>query len=251
MLFKFYYLMIVLCLVSCAKKSKENSIQKSFPNVKSILSYDSLCKKKVKIEKISNKNLYFFDSLSFIKGEDKIDSIRISILKIHNLDIPLSISKKAWTGDSEIYRYHKSQIKISTSSFVLDSISSFIPKSPTDFNIGNGGIYKMGFRNKLYLVFFSKNLNINTSNPSFLLYLFDITDKNNPKFIFADYQYFYDPSCFCDFNNDEKLEYISWEWKADTLKTFNLIKDTIIRDNNFLLINPDSFIIDWKNSNWY
>ncbi len=198
------------------------------------------------------------DNKIYSEKQIKQDTICFSYEKLNSnlnfisFEVPLEINKI--TDSLDIKNLKK--ILSDKEHFEVNKNLCFYNKEYSDFSkmtILNAG--KINMKNHIYYYSFYVNFFYNCSEcVNFVsLYEFDKID-NKLKRIPIGYQSSDTPSCFGDFNSDDKLDYLHWYYN-DTVLVYSITKSNLKRDkDHFLTLNKVSFnkyTINMGNSKWW
>ena len=262
----FYFTIFVLIIIGCNDVSNDKYNTKSsgkitrnnkgdYSSNDSVFPIENLCKRKLKIEKIADENESIVLKNFYVSNKNKAsydsrDSILIKFYsyntKLH--DLKLEIIQE--TPDPMIKKY-PNILKINNTSFYIDSLTTHRLQN---FYLWFIEFYTISFANQQYLIMYAKDGNIPSSAaPQEPLFVFDITDKNKPEFIFYDINFTRDVNCFCDFNNDGFLNYITSDNIYTAFLYTYIVKNNIfMKDGKYLKLLPNgNGKIDKKASKWY
>lgn len=239
-------LIYFICLLSYITKS--NAQNK--PKAELLFEYSILSKKTIQGENLFSNGLVLVDSTEIQKHDSIINNVftyKINTSKV-NIKICGGWSRRYW------YRH---SIEIENSTFLLDSLwygNAFTKDSKPIF-ISLEGCYYFKFDNKKYLVLFISDLYFpTTSDINKILLLFDVSEKQNPKFLRIEQQACNNLNCFGDFNNDNQLDYASWNTHSNRLYCYSLVEGRFrLKKNYFLFIKAKDggYWISKDQSRWF
>ena len=201
------------------------------------------------------KFIEFPDSLNVIQGKYKKGNHKtdFTILEISR-SINLKFKKFTYTNPDSTYL--RDSLFLFEKKYCLDNLyyekRILSNEEPLRLNYASG--YQFIINSKKYFSLFFWDSTIPTTNLSYFILLFDITNEKNVKIYFFDEQMSFDPNCFGDFNNDGIIDFANWT-RGNNLKIMSLFgnKFKFIK-NKFVVIKEKSdntFSIDWKKSNWF
>jgi hypothetical protein len=208
---------------------------------------------------LSRNNLHyieFLDSIKLIQGYQKNGMEKADFLELNIFEsINLKFKKFTYSNPNPVF-YFRDSIFLFDKKYCIDNL--FYEKKvlkieePLRLNYASG--YSFSLNSKKYISLFFWDSTLPTSNLSYYIILFDVSDKKNIKSYFFDEQMSFTPNCFGDFNNDGKLDFANWTYD-NHFECLTLVGNTFKRiKNKFVVVKEKShgiFEINWIKSNWF
>ena len=237
---KSFFLILFLNYISIYSQGNNISVEKI---------YKDLSEKKLKYTQFS-------ESFSLTEGKQKKGKQEADFLLLYiSKSTPLSFKKFSDYNPNPPF-YFRDSIILYDKKYCIDNLFYEIKvlktEEPLRLNYASG--YTFSLNSKDYISLFFWDPTIPTSNLSYYIILFDVSDKKNIKFYFFDEQMSLTPDCFGDFNSDGVLDFANWTY-GNSLKCMTLVGDKFKNVKNKLVLikekSSTSYIIDWKKSNWF
>lgn len=186
----------------------------------------------------------------YIKGDHKTEFLLLEILKSVNLKF------KTFTYNNPSPPYYRDSIFLFKKKYCIDNLlyEKKILKNELPLRLNYASGYKFVFNSRKYISLFFWDSEIPTTNLTYFIILFDISNKENVKTYFFGEQKSFNSACFGDFNNDGILDFTDWT-RRDTLKLMSLSGNQFkLIKNKYIVLEEKSYSmysINWKKSKWF
>lgn len=185
------------------------------------------------------------------KGKQQADFLLLSISKTEQLKF-----KKFTYNNPTPPFYFRDSIFLYNKKYCIDNIfygkKTLKKEEPLRLNYASG--YNFSLNSRDYISLFFWDATIPTSNLSYYIILFDVSNQKSIKYYFFDEQMSFTPDCFGDFNNDGVLDFANWTY-GKSLKFMTLSANKFKNLKNKFIVFKETtdrtYLIEWEKSNWF